>query len=427
MTSLLSHENRIARFAVATVLLTFAFALTAARAQAAPGALNIVVIHSMCFSTSDLTLIGQLQAEPGVASVTQIESEDPAQDGGAGYVPTAADIASADAVVLKNDCRWADPVALGNLMADFQDRGGVVFADTWNFWDEANDPGYALRGRWASDYTPFLQFVSGTATLQLLGSRDPAHPFLKDVGSLANTTTYMNTALAGGSTQVASWADGSVALAVKGRAVGFNGFLGDNVENAGDYGRLIVNAIKALGPRGVSVGLAGSGKGTVTSSAGAIVCATTCDGTFLAGTPMTLNATPSKGSVFTGWTGACTGTSLACPYTVGYPGATAAAWNNAPVAANFASTKLRYGKFKKGKLSVTLPGAGKLVVTGSGIKRISKTVKKPGTAKLTVKTTGSVKKKLTAGKSVKVKFKFAFTPTGATKTTKTSKTIKLKK
>ena len=41
--------------------------------------------------------------------------------------------------------------------------------------------------------------------------------------------------------------------------------------------------------------------------------------------------------------------------------------------------------------------------------------------------TGSLKKKLAAGKSVKVKFKFAFTPTGAAKATKSSKTITLKR
>jgi hypothetical protein len=53
-------------------------------------------------------------------------------------------------------------------------------------------------------------------------------------------------------------------------------------------------------------------------------------------------------------------------------------------------------------------------------------VKKRGIAKLSVIATGSLKKKLDAGKTVKVKFKFAFTPTGAAKSTKSTKTIKLK-
>ncbi|MGH2958701.1 MAG: hypothetical protein ACRDKE_03790, partial [Solirubrobacterales bacterium] len=375
----------------------------------------------------DVIFVDQLRAEPGVASVTEIESEDATQDTGAGYVPTAADIASADGVVLKNDCRWADSVALGNLMADFQDRGGVVVADTWNFWDEANDPGYSIRGRWASGgYSPFVQLVNGTATVQALGSHDAAHPFFQGVTGLVNATTYADTALAPGATQLASWANGALAVAVKGRAVALNGFIGDTPENAGNHGRFVVNAFKALGPRALTVGRAGGGKGAVSSSAGAIVCALTCDGMFLAGTPMMLSAKAAKGSAFTGWAGACTGRT-ACAYTVGYPGVTATLWNNAPITANFASTKLKYGKFKTGKLSVTLPGAGKLIITGSGIKKISKTVKKKGTAKLAVKATGNLKKKLDAGKTVKVKFKFAFTPTGAAKSTKTSKSITLKK
>jgi FtsP/CotA-like multicopper oxidase with cupredoxin domain len=51
-----------------------------------------------------------------------------------------------------------------------------------------------------------------------------------------------------------------------------------------------------------------TGSGTVTSVPGGIDCGTTCSGSFPAGVNVTLVANPVPGSVFTGWTGACTGT-----------------------------------------------------------------------------------------------------------------------
>jgi hypothetical protein len=53
---------------------------------------------------------------------------------------------------------------------------------------------------------------------------------------------------------------------------------------------------------------AGNGTGTVTSSPSGINCGSTCNASFLQGTVVTLTATPASGSLFAGWSGACTGT-----------------------------------------------------------------------------------------------------------------------
>ncbi len=58
----------------------------------------------------------------------------------------------------------------------------------------------------------------------------------------------------------------------------------------------------------LSVAKAGNGSGTVTGSPGAIDCGSSCSDTYNSGTLITLTASPSLGSQFTGWLGPCTGT-----------------------------------------------------------------------------------------------------------------------
>jgi hypothetical protein len=60
----------------------------------------------------------------------------------------------------------------------------------------------------------------------------------------------------------------------------------------------------------------GTGGGTVVSSPAGIVCPTVCTGSFPYGSSVTLTATPASGSIFVGWTGACSGQSLTCTTTL---------------------------------------------------------------------------------------------------------------
>ncbi len=69
----------------------------------------------------------------------------------------------------------------------------------------------------------------------------------------------------------------------------------------------------------VSVALAGIGSGTITSSVGGINCPGTCSATYASGTPVTLTATATPPSTFTGWSGGgCAGTGT-CLVTVTSP------------------------------------------------------------------------------------------------------------
>ena len=72
----------------------------------------------------------------------------------------------------------------------------------------------------------------------------------------------------------------------------------------------------AAKPSKVTVTLAGSGTGLVTSAPAGIDCGTTCTADFADG-DITLTAAPGTSFIFTGWTGACTGTDATCAIPAG--------------------------------------------------------------------------------------------------------------
>ena len=77
-------------------------------------------------------------------------------------------------------------------------------------------------------------------------------------------------------------------------------------------------------------------------------------------------------------------------------------------------------------LLATLPGPGKLVVTGTGVKRLTKHVTHAGKLKLTIKPSAKTAKKLKRHGTAKLKVKITYTPTGGRARSHTVKlTLKL--
>ncbi len=108
---------------------------------------------------------------------------------------------------------------------------------------------------------------------------------------------------------------------------------------------VVTNAVH----RTLSVSIAGSGAGTVTGSG--VSCPGTCSHEYLEGESVTLTATPSSGSTFSGWSGSgCSGTGT-CEVTMSA---------DHGVTATFTEIPLR-------KLTVARSGTGSGTVTGSGI------------------------------------------------------------
>jgi len=96
------------------------------------------------------------------------------------------------------------------------------------------------------------------------------------------------------------------------------------------------------------------------------------------------------------------------------------------------SNKFKFGKLKLNRkkgtaaLFVRVPGSGKLVLGGKGVRKVKRQARKAGKVKLPVKLVGKAKRKLLSTGKAKVLAKVTFTPNGGTPRTK-SKPLTLKK
>jgi hypothetical protein len=119
--------------------------------------------------------------------------------------------------------------------------------------------------------------------------------------------------------------------------------VGQYTDSAGHQDGLLVGGAPASVKLDVATG--GTGSGSVSSTPAGIDCGSTCSASFEAGTPLTLTATASPGSRFSGWSGGgCTG-SGSCQVNTGI--------SNQTVTANFA-TPVTLGVAKKGTGSGTV-------------------------------------------------------------------------
>ena len=117
----------------------------------------------------------------------------------------------------------------------------------------------------------------------------------------------------------------------------------------------LLNPISVAATRyALTVARAGAGAGGVTSSVGGISCGATCAMDFPDMATVTLTAAATTGSLFGGWTGACTGAALTCTVTMSQAQTTTATFNLVPI--NYALTVVLKGT-----------GPGSIVSTPSGI------------------------------------------------------------
>lgn len=390
--------------ACATALLG---ALTA-QATASPGAYKVLLAEA--HEPTPKRLAAQVKAFSDVATVDLVSTSD-------GVNPTAAELAGYDIVVSIGDSYYLDSEGWGEALADYVDGGGIVVVTAYDTWDGSNS-----LGRFASGgYLPVL-LGNNDNDARVLGAFDPADPLMQGVGPLFSSDNTTNE-LAPGASLVASWNDGTVAIARKGRVVAITGFIGDYSGEAvwsGDYGRVIVNTVRTIGNQLLSVTVNDPAGGTVTSSAGGISCGAVCEAVLPPGTPVSLSATAAKGFAFAGYGGACAGSSCALTLEGGTKSVSAGFVAFKP------NAKVKLDKAKgKGVLTVNLGAPGTLVLSGRKVKKQTKSPPRAGKVKLPIAAKGKALAKLKDTGKVKVKLNLAYTPSGGT-TTKQSKSVVLK-
>ncbi len=304
----MSHQRarastRASRALLVLVAASIAFLAGPAPAPASPNALRALIVEALCNpSTPAATLRDQILGQSG-ATVQLFD--------GAAATASVAQLSSYDVVVAIGDCSWLAPVAMGDNLADFQDGGGVVVAAGADWRAGA---GGRLFGRWISaGYSPYAVGSSTAFAYDTVGWQDSASPLLSGIpsfqddegGSPLSAYYRDSVSLAGGAGEIARWTDGTPAVAVKGRAVGLNAYVGDHYGSSawrGNFGALVVNAAEALGRHTLTVGKRGNGRGVVTSAPLGIRCGKNCRADYVNGTEVTLTATALSPARFTGWT-----------------------------------------------------------------------------------------------------------------------------
>ncbi len=214
--------------------------------------INVAIIASASANVTDPFFTdpqNRLIASGNFVSVTVINA--------GATTPTAMDLQAFDAVLVWSNFSFADPVALGDRLADYvDDGGGVVIAV---FANSTATLGKSLSGRWKTANYDVVPVAGGTTSgsVATLGTiQDPAHPIMAGVTSFDGGSSSFrptDTSLIPSGTLIARWSDGSTLVAVREDTVGARADLGfyppSNTVLAGlwdpttDGGTLLSNAL----------------------------------------------------------------------------------------------------------------------------------------------------------------------------------------
>ncbi|MEE2938899.1 MAG: hypothetical protein VX460_00810 [Planctomycetota bacterium] len=135
--------------------------------------------------------------------------------------PALADLAPYEAVLTWSNTDYFDPVALGDLLADYSDAGGAVVVSV--FANTSTDAPRHLQGRWVTGGYEIIPAAQGNASdSSSLGAvLVPGHPIMAGVTALSAASAFrplQSTPLLQG-TVVSEWGDGAP-LAIAGDTPG---------------------------------------------------------------------------------------------------------------------------------------------------------------------------------------------------------------
>lgn len=184
-------------------------ALLSLFALASPAAAQLPDVAIVAAATSSFTncrytdVQAFLQASGQFASVDVIDCVT--------TTPTLSDLAPYEAVLTWTNVDYFDPVALGDLLADYSDAGGAVVVTV--FANTTTGSLRYLQGRWVTGGYEIIQAAQGnTSDAASLGSTlVPGHPIMAGVTALSAASAFrplVSTPVLQG-TVISEWDDGA--------------------------------------------------------------------------------------------------------------------------------------------------------------------------------------------------------------------------
>lgn len=163
-------------------------ALLSLFALASPAAAQLPDVAIVAAATSSFTncrytdVQAFLQASGQFASVDVIDCVT--------TTPALADLAPYEAVLTWSNTNYLDPVALGDLLADYSDAGGAVVVTV--FANTTTGSLRYLQGRWVTGGYEIIQAAQGnTSDSASLGSTlVPGHPIMAGVTALSAASAF---------------------------------------------------------------------------------------------------------------------------------------------------------------------------------------------------------------------------------------------
>ena len=133
----------------------------------------------------------------------------------AAATPSLQQLQQYDAVAVWSNTSFQDPVALGDVLADYVDAGGGVLVAV--FATSLGTQGFALQGRWPTGYEVILSGSGSTTGNATLGNvLLPTHPIMNGVQTFDGGSSSFRptqTVLAPGAIAIAEWSDGRILVA----------------------------------------------------------------------------------------------------------------------------------------------------------------------------------------------------------------------
>ncbi len=183
-------------------------------------AADVTQIQSILLSYPDLLTVDWFDARAATPALTALQAY--------------------DSVVVISNNTFADPIGLGNVLADYVDAGGTVVQTVPTFYDDFGF-GWGLKGRFIDEgYSPFIGTGDWFSWADL-DTFDASHPIMEGVTSAGDFFRQI-VDLAPGAEWVASWTDDEF-IATTDNVVALNTFLPDGYAWTGDIPLIVHNSI----------------------------------------------------------------------------------------------------------------------------------------------------------------------------------------